>query len=349
MPRRCLTDATIRALKSDRQQDWWDIKTPSFGIRISPRAKTFIANKGGTRKTLGHYPSCTLQEARRRFFALKATADTGGPQISFQQARSEFLAQDKWKPSSRKEMTRIIMRHFHWDKPLDRITSNDISTVVDNIPAPKESLHALACIKALFNWCVPRYLKYSPCTGLKPSSRRVPRERLLTSDELARIWRAAETMGTYGRHVQLLITTGQRCHQILNLQDHFVDVDKMVVTFPPASMKSNRTHVIPLGTLTASLLQDRGTLTRFQNLKKDQLDALSGVAGWTHHDIRRAFASGMASLGIQLPVIERLLAHRSGSFAGIVGVYQHYDFLPEAHKAIELWESHLLKITGRSP
>ena len=114
-------------------------------------------------------------------------------------------------------------------------------------------------------------------------------------------------------------------------------------------MKSNRTHVIPLGTLTAALLQNHGTLTRFQNLKKDQLDALSGVSGWTLHDIRRAFASGMASLGIQLPVIERLLAHRSGSFAGIVGVYQHYDFLPEARRAIDLWESHILKITANSP
>ena len=244
-------------------------------------------------------------------------------------------------------MTRILMRHFHWDKPLDRITSNDVSTIVDNIPAPKESLHALAAIKAFFNWCVPRYLKHSPCTGLKPSSRRIPRERLLTSDELARIWRAAETMGTYGRHVQLLITTGQRCHQILGLKDEWIANGS--ITFPAPAMKSNRTHVIPLGTLTATLLEDRGTLTRFQNLKKDQLDALSAVTGWTLHDIRRAFASGMASLGIQLPVIERLLAHRSGSFAGIVGVYQHYDFLPEARSAIELWESHILKITGQSP
>ena len=91
-------------------------------------------------------------------------------------------------------------------------------------------------------------------------------------------------------------------------------------------MKNNRTHIIPLGTLTASFLEDRGQLKRFHSPKKKELDRLSGVTGWTLHDIRRAFASGMASLGIGLPVIERLLAHRSGSFAGIVGVYQHYSF-----------------------
>ena len=205
-----------------------------------------------------------------------------------------------------------------------------MSAAIGAIKAPKQALQTLAHIKAFFNWCVPRYLKYSPCTGLKPSTRPTPRERLLTNDELAAIWRASETMGNYGGHVQLLITTGQRCNQILTLQDHFVDRAKMVLTFPPASMKNNRTHIIPLGKLTASLLEDRGRITGFQSHKKAELDRLSGVKSFTLHDIRRAFASGMASLGINLPVIERLLAHRSGSFAGIVGVYQHYDFLPEA-------------------
>jgi len=72
MPKTTLSDLKIRALKSDRQQDFWDSKTPGSGVRVSPRSKTFIANRGGTRKTLGHYPAISLQEARRRFFALKA-------------------------------------------------------------------------------------------------------------------------------------------------------------------------------------------------------------------------------------------------------------------------------------
>jgi len=212
MPKTCLSDAKIRSLKSEKQVDHWDTRTPSFGIRISPRCKTFIANKGGTRKTIGHYPAMNLQEARRRFFELKATTDTGSPQISFQQARSEYLAQDRWKASSKKQITRLLMRHFRWDKLLDRITSNDVSTVIDAISAPKEATHALAYIKAFFSWCVPRYLKHSPCTGLHPSTRYVPRERLLSNEELASIWRAADKIGDFGRHVQLLITTGQRCN-----------------------------------------------------------------------------------------------------------------------------------------
>jgi integrase len=158
-------------------------------------------------------------------------------------------------------------------------------------------------------------------------------------DELAAIWRAAEGMGNYGRQVKLLIATGQRCNQIVSFQPEWVKDD--LIEFPAAVMKGNRTHIIPLGSLAKSLL---GHPVSFQSSKKRELDRASGVTGWTLHDIRRAFASGLASLGVALPVIERLLAHRSGSFAGIVGVYQRYDFLPEMRAAIDLWEGHLAAI-----
>ena len=159
-------------------------------------------------------------------------------------------------------------------------------------------------------------------------------------DELAAIWRVAETMGQYGKQVQLLILTGQRCNQFLK---PFVDTD-MVLTFPAPSMKSNRLHAIPLGKLAASLL---GTPpVSYASKYKAKLDRLSGVTYWTLHDIRRAFASGLASFGVALPVIERLLAHRSGSFADIVGVYQHYSFMDEQKEAVEKWENYILKITA---
>src|SRR5580704_3467599 len=55
----------------------------------------------------------------------------------------------------------------------------------------------------------------------------------------------------------------------------------------------------------------------------------------TFHDRRRTAASHIARLGIALPVIKKLLAHTSGSFGGIVGVYQRYEFVAEKRAAIE--------------
>ena len=52
-------------------------------------------------------------------------------------------------------------------------------------------------------------------------------------------------------------------------------------------------------------------------------------------------ASGMAKAGIQMPVVEKILNHVSGSFAGVAGVYQRHDFADEKRKALQIWARHL--------
>jgi hypothetical protein len=69
----------------------------------------------------------------------------------------------------------------------------------------------------------------------------------------------------------------------------------------------------------------------------------------TLHDIRRSVASGMAKLGISLPVIERVLNHVSGSFAGIVGIYQRHDFAGEKKVALDKWDAHVAAIVADRP
>jgi hypothetical protein len=67
------------------------------------------------------------------------------------------------------------------------------------------------------------------------------------------------------------------------------------------------------------------------------------------HDIRRSAASGMAELGVNLPVIERCLNHVSGSFAGIVGVYQRFNFADEMRAAMERWGRHVEALGSEEP
>ena len=67
---------------------------------------------------------------------------------------------------------------------------------------------------------------------------------------------------------------------------------------------------------------------------------------WVLHDIRRTVACGMARLGVNLPVIEKLLNHVSGSFAGIVGVYQRHSFADEKRAAMQTWARHVEAIVS---
>src|SRR5262249_30829025 len=62
---------------------------------------------------------------------------------------------------------------------------------------------------------------------------------------------------------------------------------------------------------------------------------------WVIHDLRRTAASGMARLGVRLPVIEKVLNHVSGSFRGIVGVYQRHEYAAEKRHALQTWANHI--------
>ena len=54
----------------------------------------------------------------------------------------------------------------------------------------------------------------------------------------------------------------------------------------------------------------------------------------------------MARLGINLPVIEKVLNHSSGSFGGIVGVYQRHNFSDEKRHALERWGTHVADLVS---
>jgi hypothetical protein len=46
-------------------------------------------------------------------------------------------------------------------------------------------------------------------------------------------------------------------------------------------------------------------------------------------------------------VIERALNHISGSFDGIVGVYQRHDFNGERREALDKWSAYVIGLLGK--
>jgi len=135
---------------------------------------------------------------------------------------------------------------------------------------------------------------------------------------------------------------------------------------PAARMKGKQAHIVPLSTQAAAIIADMPKLVpqvprpdgyvwgespvgHFHRIK-DQLDAHMGdVPHWVVHDIRRSVASGMARIGIAVPVIEKILAHKTGTFRGIVGTYQRHSFLPEMAVAMQKWADHVEQlVTGKA-
>src|SRR5262249_30522387 len=128
-------------------------------------------------------------------------------------------------------------------------------------------------------------------------------------------------------------------------------------TLPRERVKNDRRHEVPLSRQARSLLEglphisdeyvfalrDKTPYTRFHHAKR-RLDKLVSIEPWTLHDLRRTAASGLARLGVNLVVIEKILNHVSGSLAGIVGVYQRHEFAEEKRAALQQWADYVERL-----
>jgi integrase len=245
------------------------------------------------------------------------------------------------------------------------ITPREIAKIVDNLLAtPSEAAHAFAAVKIFFRWAMRRHLtKSNPAEGLQGPPKARSRERVLTESELREVLQKARAAGfPFGLVLELLILTGQRRSEIGSLEWSWIDTDKRTITLPASVTKNKREHTLPYGDMVAAILERierRGRflfpgskdanlpITGWSNFKA-AFDKTCEVESWTLHDLRRTFATNLAALGIRIEVTEKLLNHVSGSFGGIVGVYQRHAYMDEMRAAIDLWEKRLDQIISQT-
>jgi integrase len=220
--------------------------------------------------------------------------------------------------------------------------------------APIAANRLLAALRSFFNWCCERgLLTVSPCDRLKAPSPERSRDRVLSDRELAQIWQAAGRLGyPFGPAYQLLALTAQRRTEVCGMRWDELDPDLTLWSLPAARVKNNTAHQVPIATPARAILASLPRIVRCpfvfssngrtpvsgHSRPKRALDAMVPEVGpWRLHDLRRSAATGMARRGVQLPVIEKILNHTGGSFAGVVGTYQRHDFADEKRAALELW------------
>jgi integrase len=314
--------------------------------------------------TIGRYPVFDLKSAREAGTrALRAVAE--GRQPREQQSDSveagvaqfiERYAKPRYRPRSLQETERLLNRHVlaHWHgRRLNSITRRDVRALLDSVAAPimANRLHDL--LSKLFNWAVAADLiTESPAARITRPNAERSRDRVLSDTELKAVWRAAEKEGyPFGPIIQLLILTGQRRGEVAGMRWDEIAGD--IWTLPKERTKNGKAHSVPVSRQAAAIvaasphigdfvfsINAASPVVGFVNPKR-RIDTLAGFADWRLHDLRRTAASGMARLGVNLPVIERILNHVSGSFAGIVGVYQRHEFADEKRAALQLWADHV--------
>ena len=370
MPSVNLTEITVRSLKAtDRRTTYWDAGMPNFGVRVGARRKTFIVLVGDERQrvTLGHHGEMTLADARKAARAQLAAREQEGKRsqrlepITFKAALEMFLetySKQNHGPRMAHEAKRLLETHFldeFEDDNLAAIETGAIAKILDGLHnTPSEAEHAFRIVRTFFNFGVKRkFLTTSPIADLEPPPKGPERDRVLTDEELAKVWRKAASIGhPYGTIVQLLVLCGQRTGETAALRWKWIDDES--INLPAYITKNSRPSRIPYGSLTKQIL---GVVPKKSDLlfparghddkpfrgfgvSKLVLDEC-GVSSYTHHDLRRTYSTNMARLRVPIHVTEKLLNHSTGVLRGVARIYNRHTYWEEMVEAVSSYEQWL--------
>lgn len=367
------------------QSELWDSAIPGFGVRISSKgARSFVLlyrYQGHPRRwTLGRYPALSLADARQMASDALTKLEAGkDPQAVegeqgvtlFADALERFFTaycDQHNRPSTAAETKRNMRAIFlpPWQRrTLASLTRADVLAITDALIAkgsPSAARHAHAHARKFFSWCVERgFLENSPMANLSPPVRAQNRARALSLPELAAAYGAANEIGyPFGTIVKLLILTGQRRGEVTGMEWAELDLEAALWTIPAVRSKNGRAHALPLAPVALATIQDiprlsqrfvfpaRGnheaTFSGWSKAKRE-LDAMVRIPDWTLHDLRRSMATNLAGLGTPPHIVERILNHAGGTFAGVAGVYNRFEYGEEMREALGEWERRLLSLT----
>ncbi len=388
MPRKHFTTRSVQSWKlpASGQVDYWDEKTPGFGLRVSAggRKTWMVMYRLGRRKvrlTLGTFPELPLAEARQEAGKAVSRVQKGGDPAaekraerdadSFGQLAEAYLEKyAKVRKKSWRTDDEVLKRDVlpRWrDRRAKDISRRDVRDLLNKIidrGAPIMANRTFEILRRLFNWAIAEdYLTNSPCVGVSKPSKEGRRDRVLNDDEIRAAWKAieAETPLVAGIF-KLRLITAQRGGEVMSMAWSDVDEGGGWWTIPAERSKNGLSHRVPLSELACTVLQDmkrlgNGSPWVFPSQRRGRhLEQLvqaahrirnrSGI-DFVPHDLRRTAASCMTGMGISRLTVSKILNHVE---RGVTAVYDRHSYDAEKRQALEAWARRLDEIVaGKRP
>ena len=310
----------------------------------------------------GHDPAAAKKSAKVR--AELAAANT------LRAVAESYLVYEERKPADKRLRTieqrratfeRLIFRVLG-GRPIADIRRSEIVKLLDHVEAERGGRMAdevLGVLRILFDWHARRDDDFrSPIVKGLQRTRPIERmrNRVLSDDELARVWIAADGMGVFGRYVQFMLFTATRRNEAARMT--YSELANGGDWLIPASRYKNKLdHLVPLSKAAQALLakvprivdcdyvfstDGKHAIANFAHLKM-RLDAASGVSGWRLHDLRRTARSLMSAAAVNPDHAERCLGH---ALLGIRKTYDRYEFRAEKLAAFEALAARINQIAN---
>ena len=358
------------------------------------------------RYTIGKHGSLTPDQARTRAKRLAALVEHGidprqreldaiaasdeADRLAQEQARVEselafdnvaalwldHYENDRQRRLSSVRLAKLVVNNYLrpklMGKPVPHIGRADLQPIIDGIPAKNRGIRraVFAYASVLFGWAHKRGdITENPLAGMAKPEAPKARDRVLTDDELASLWKSSAKLGDpFGPFFRLLILTGQRRSEVAAINWTELDRSTATWTIPAGRAKNGLAHIVPLCAPAVAELDRLGkgedwpkagfvlTTTGHSPISgmtkaKMALDAAiteardsEALPGWRIHDLRRTLATGFQRLGVRFEVTEATLNHVSGAKGGVAGIYQKHDWKDEKRAALDAWARHVAAI-----
>jgi integrase len=382
-----LTTATVATIalppgKTDHIE--WDDELPGFGVRLRGGARRWVVQYrvGGKqrRESLGDTRKVKLDDARKIARERFARVELGNDPVAERKAATAAAltlasTMERYLEAKRDVMRpatyKAAQRYFglHWkplrDRSLATITRADVAVRLQELTKQHgrtSAARARDYLSAMYTWAGREGLVEANPVAMTndPAAGILPRDRVLSDDEVRTIWNACAD-DEFGRIVRLLLLTGCRREEIGGLRWSEINLETGLLTIPGERTKNGRTLELPLPRIareqiaTVSQREDgqyvfgRGQCGPFSGWSagKLRLDARivmatgKPLAHWTLHDLRRTMRTGLGKLGIAPHVAELAINHVKG---GIQAIYDRHKYQPEIKAALARWSGHVLAL-----
>jgi integrase len=379
-----LTAAFIQNARAEAGKErsiYWDSTLPSFGLMVTKAGhRSYVLqyrNSGQTSRRITLPSVLNLDPARKE--ARKILGEVARGQDPAQERRKtanpntlqavaeRYLEREGRKlrstPRRKADLERLVYPTLG-NRPIEDIKRSDINALLDTVEDQRGAAMAdsiLGTLRRICGWHAIRDDRYTP-PFVRGMARRTKEERersrILTDDELRRVWKAAETFpGPWGFYIRFLLLTACRRTEAAAMTWDEIS-DDGVWTIPAKRVKTGIETALPLSKAALKLLsgvpriQDcphvftatgRGPITNF-SFNKLQLDMASGVKGWRLHDLRRTARSLMSRAEVNADVAERCLGH---VIPGVRGVYDKHHYIPQMRAAFEDLAKEIAAVVGR--
>ena len=408
-----LTDKQVRSVRpSGAPVDVRDGLQRGLVLTVLPSGRkqwTLRYRFGGKQRrlVLGDYPELSLSKARDEAEEVRNAVRKGrDPSGERREAKAppkdtvDALAADYLKKHARRfkrtaaEDERILNVYVlpHWQgRSTKELTRRDVRALVENIAergAPIMANRVLAVVRKMLNFAVDHdWIDANPAARVAKPSPEVSRDRVLSDDELRRVWRLLSHFPTTterpapGRKsakgdkddpifpfsptiaalLKVRIFTAQRGGEVGRMRWQDLDLESGWWTIPGLHTKNGEAHRVFLVKDAVALIKaqqrdDQGEAV-FSGAGESVLDRAKKVPAaigrlltfeFRGHDLRRTAATRMASAGVPREHISRVLNHVEGG-PRATRVYDRHSYDREKRIALETWARLLEEIIHETP